>query len=145
MDGDIIIREARLEDIDEIVRQRRRMCEDMGERNQAALNAKQASTSTFLETALPAGTFRGWLGEMREGRVVAGSGMLIVPWLSRPCRSRAAARVDSQRVHRSGVPPARYCAPADAGHDRLLPTEGVSVGVAALERRRPSALRIARL
>jgi GNAT superfamily N-acetyltransferase len=84
MPEEIVIREARRDDIAEIVRQRRRMYEDMGERDTAALEAMQASTSAFLEKALPAGLFRAWLAERRAGRVVAGGGMMIVPWLSRP-------------------------------------------------------------
>jgi hypothetical protein len=50
---EILIREARLEDIAEIVRHRRWMYEDMGERDAPALEAMQAGTSTFLEKALP--------------------------------------------------------------------------------------------
>jgi len=79
MTEDIAIREARPEDIGEITRHRRWMYEDMGERDTAALDAMQASTSAFLEKALPAGIFRGWLAETRAGRVVAGGGMMIVP------------------------------------------------------------------
>jgi GNAT superfamily N-acetyltransferase len=84
MKQEIVIREAQREDIAEIVRHRRRMYEDMGERDSAALEAMQASTSAFLATALPAKLFRGWLAETCAGRVVAGGGMMIVPWLSRP-------------------------------------------------------------
>jgi GNAT superfamily N-acetyltransferase len=84
MPEDIVIREAQLQDVAEIVRQRRRMYEDMGESDAAALDAMQVSTSAFLETALPSSLFRGWLAETRAGRVIAGGGMMIVPWLSRP-------------------------------------------------------------
>jgi len=81
---EIVIREAQPEDIAEIVLHRRRMYEDMGERDATALDAMQVSTAAFLETAIPAGLFRGWLAETRAGRVVAGGGIMIVPWLSRP-------------------------------------------------------------
>jgi GNAT superfamily N-acetyltransferase len=84
MTDEVVLREARLQDIAEIVLQRRRMYEDMGERDTRALEAMQASTSAFLEKALTAGLFRGWLVETHAGRVVAGGGMMIVPWLSRP-------------------------------------------------------------
>ena len=84
MRDEIVIREARREDIADIVRHRRRMYEDMGERDARALEAMQASTSAFLETALPSGTFRGWMAETCSGCVVAGGGMMLVPWLSRP-------------------------------------------------------------
>ena len=80
----VVIREARPADIPEIVRQRRLMYEDLGERDTSALSAMQASSAEFLEEAIPAGIFRGWLAETRGGRVVAGGGMMIVPWLSRP-------------------------------------------------------------
>ena len=84
MQEEAVIREAQATDIAEIVRHRRRMYEDIGERNTGALEAMQASTSAFLEKAIPAGTFRGWLAQTSAGRVVAGGGMMIVPWLSRP-------------------------------------------------------------
>lgn len=84
MQDEIVIRQARPEDVAEIVRQRRRMYEDMGERDAAALDAMQATSAAFLEKAIPAGLFRGWLAQTPAGRVVAGGGMMIVPWLSRP-------------------------------------------------------------
>jgi len=84
MQQEIVIREAQPEDVAEIVRHRRRMYEDMGERDAAALDAMQASSAAFLEKAIPAGLFHGWLAQTRAGRVVAGGGMMIVPWLSRP-------------------------------------------------------------
>jgi len=84
MQEEIVIREAAPADITEIVRHRRRLYEELGERDARALEAMQASTSAFLEKALPAGIFRGWLAEGGAGRVVAGGGMMIVPWLSRP-------------------------------------------------------------
>ena len=80
----VVIREARPADIPEIVRQRRLMYEDLGERDASALSAMQASSAGFLEMAMPAGSFRGWLAETPAGRVVAGGGMMIVGWLSRP-------------------------------------------------------------
>ena len=84
MPDEIVIREAQPQDIAEIVRHRRRMYEEMGECNAAALDAMQASSAAFLERAIPGGLFRGWLAETRDRRVVAGGGMMIVPWLSRP-------------------------------------------------------------
>ena len=84
MPEEIVIREAGPADITEIVRHRRRLYEELVERDARALEAMQASTSAFLEQALPAGIFRGWLAEGGAGRVVAGGGMMIVPWLSRP-------------------------------------------------------------
>lgn len=84
MQDEIVIRQARPEDVAEIVRQRRRMYEDLGERDPAALDAMQATSAAFLEKAIPAGLFRGWLAQTPAGRVVAGGGMMIVPWLSRP-------------------------------------------------------------
>jgi len=84
MQEEIVIREARTTDIAEIVRHRRRMYEDIGERDARALDAMQASIWTFLEQAIPAGIFRGWLAQISAGRVIAGGGMMIVPWLSRP-------------------------------------------------------------
>jgi hypothetical protein len=57
MPDEIVIREAQPQDVAEIVRHRRRMYEDMGERDAAALDAMQASTAVFLEKAIPRGVF----------------------------------------------------------------------------------------
>lgn len=59
MPDQIVIREAQPQDVAEIVHRRRRMYEDMGERDAAVLDAMQASTAAFLEKAIPGGAFRG--------------------------------------------------------------------------------------
>ena len=52
MQQEIVIREAQPQDVAEIVRHRRRMYEDMGERDAAALDAMQASSAAFHAVSL---------------------------------------------------------------------------------------------
>jgi GNAT superfamily N-acetyltransferase len=84
MQEEIVIRKAQPTDIAQILRHRRSLYESLGERQEQTLDAMQASTSVFLEHAIPAGIFRGWLAETSARRVVGGGGMMIVPWLGRP-------------------------------------------------------------
>ncbi len=76
---DFTIREATPADIPEILRQRRRMYEDMQYRDTAALDKMTALTAAYLAEHMPAGWFRAWLASV-EGRVVAGGAVVITPW-----------------------------------------------------------------
>jgi GNAT superfamily N-acetyltransferase len=83
-----LIRQVGPGDVEEIVRQRCRMYEDVGERDGAALSAMAASTETYLRQAIPEGSFRAWLAETRDARVVGGGAVQIVPWPTRPGYAR---------------------------------------------------------
>jgi GNAT superfamily N-acetyltransferase len=75
----IIIREGTVEDIPEIARQRRRMCEDMNYTDADALSTMVTATSDYLKQAIPEGRFRSWLA-CDNGRVVAGGAVVISSW-----------------------------------------------------------------
>jgi GNAT superfamily N-acetyltransferase len=77
---EIQIRPATAVDIPEIVEHRRRMFADMGRGSEADRERMAVATEAHLRRALPAGTYRGWLAETPEGRVVAGAGIEIAPW-----------------------------------------------------------------
>jgi GNAT superfamily N-acetyltransferase len=83
MNTAILMREATLDDIPEIVRQRRAMYEDMDYKNPEALAAMVATSAAYLSEALPAGSFRAWLAVSGE-RIVGGGAIVISPWPSHP-------------------------------------------------------------
>jgi GNAT superfamily N-acetyltransferase len=74
------IRPATVRDLEAILRHRRRMCEDMGHRDAAVLDAMVADCRPLLRRWLEDGLYRGWLAE-REGAVVAGGGLIVSTWL----------------------------------------------------------------
>src|SRR5215470_3815705 len=86
----IHVREAGPGDVDVVMRHRRRMFEDMGTRDPRALEAMEATSRPFFARAFADGSYRGWLAE-DAGRVVAGGGVILVPFHSSP-RDPAARR-----------------------------------------------------
>lgn len=81
---EITLRPAGPPDLAAIIHHRRAMFEDMGYRDAAALDAMAASSRTFFAQALAEGWYRGWLAQNEAGEVVAGGGILILPWPSNP-------------------------------------------------------------
>lgn len=78
------IRAATPADLEVILRHRRRMFEDMGYRDPAALEATRSSSEPYIRQGLAEGFYRGWLAEEGAGRVVAGGGLVVHPWLGHP-------------------------------------------------------------
>ncbi len=81
--GDLRIRPASVDDVPELLRQRRGMYEAMGTRDEVALTAMVAASAEYLRKAMAEGAFRGWLAEV-DGRVVGGGGVIVTPWLAHP-------------------------------------------------------------
>jgi GNAT superfamily N-acetyltransferase len=79
----ILIREASASDIPEILRQRRRMYEDIHHTDSLVLDAVVSLSSAYLKTAMPDGSFRAWLAS-DGNRVVAGGAVVISPWPAHP-------------------------------------------------------------
>jgi GNAT superfamily N-acetyltransferase len=77
------IREASPIDIPEILRQRRRMYEDMHYTDSIALDTMASLSAAYLKTAMAEGSFRGWLAA-DGARTVAGGAVLISPWPAHP-------------------------------------------------------------
>jgi GNAT superfamily N-acetyltransferase len=77
------IRAATLDDIPEILRQRRGMYEDMDYSDAEALSAMLSVSAEYLAKALSDGSFRAWLASA-EDRVVAGGAVVISPWPAHP-------------------------------------------------------------
>lgn len=85
MEGkEITIRAATPGDRDAILGHRRGMFQDMGAATVQELDRMVAVTAPWLAAALADGSYRGWLAQTPDGRVVAGGGVIITPWLARP-------------------------------------------------------------
>ena len=81
------IREASARDIPEILRQRRRMYEDMHHNDPMSLDKMVSLSSGYLSTAMTNGSFRAWLATelaIEKDRVVAGGAVIISPWPAHP-------------------------------------------------------------
>jgi GNAT superfamily N-acetyltransferase len=76
--ADYRVRPATLDDTDVLVRHRVGMFTDMGVALDAA--ALEIAFRAWLTEMMPAGTYRAWLVETGEGRVVGGGGITVVPW-----------------------------------------------------------------
>jgi GNAT superfamily N-acetyltransferase len=78
-----ILRRATGDDLGVIGRHRRRMFEDMGHSDLAALDAMERATRPFLADGLRDGSYQGFLLES-GGRVVAGGGVALLPFQPQP-------------------------------------------------------------
>jgi len=65
--------------ISEIVRQRRRMYEDMNYNDAPALATMASLTADFLAKAIPDGSFHAWLASYGN-HTVAGGAVFVSPW-----------------------------------------------------------------
>jgi len=74
---EIVIRQATVADIPDLVRLRRIMFEAMGWSDAAKLDASDVACQAYFAEAIPAGAFYGWLAVIPSGEAV-GSGGLVV-------------------------------------------------------------------
>lgn len=100
---EISIRQATLADIPEIVRQRRRMYEDMHYTNTVTLDRMCTLTADYLRITIPIGSFHAWLACSSE-RPVGGGAVLITPWPAHTydleCRRATILNVYTDPEHR---------------------------------------------
>jgi len=80
----VTIRAATPADLDVVMRHRRSMFADMGNRERVDLDAMDASSRPLFARALGEGSYRGWLAQEHDGRVVAGGGIILLPYHSSP-------------------------------------------------------------
>jgi GNAT superfamily N-acetyltransferase len=78
----ITIRKGNLADIATILHHRRAMFFDMGHTDAAALDRMEASGEPWLHQAIAGGWYKQWLAEDGHGKIVAGAGVVVVPWPS---------------------------------------------------------------
>jgi GNAT superfamily N-acetyltransferase len=134
---DYRIRAATLDDLDTLVHHRVAMFTDMGvEVNVAALSH---AYNAWLQKMLPPGNYHAWVSETASGAVVAGGGILVLPWPPGPQalsgerlafvyniytepahRKRGLARSLMETIHawcaKEGIPALALNAAADARH-----------------------------
>jgi ribosomal protein S18 acetylase RimI-like enzyme len=79
----ITIRQASFDDVPEILRQRRRMYEDMGYEDTLALDGMVSVSTGYLAEHMADGSFRAWLACDGQ-RVIAGGAVIISPWPAHP-------------------------------------------------------------
>jgi GNAT superfamily N-acetyltransferase len=83
--GEYVLREATLDDVQVLVRQRRLMfMEATGAKDEEALNSMDRVYERYIRRALPSGNFKAWLVETKEGEVVSGGGISIYEQPPRP-------------------------------------------------------------
>jgi GNAT superfamily N-acetyltransferase len=85
------LRKAGVLDLGTIMHHRRCMFSEMGFRDNAALDAMEATSAPFIKAGIESGSYRGWLVESAEG-VIAGGGVVITGFPSapqdpKPCRA----------------------------------------------------------
>ena len=80
----IDIRTATSDDCAVILHHRRSMFEDMKEGTAEDLDRMIDATAPWLAKALADGSYRGWLAQDPQGRVVAGGGVLVSSWPAGP-------------------------------------------------------------
>jgi len=90
---EIRIRLAGIEDVNHLVHHRREMFVDMGYKNAAELDGADEIAREYFNAALRDGSYKGWLAEdvshaESSGEVVAGGGIVLVPWAGYPGEPR---------------------------------------------------------
>jgi GNAT superfamily N-acetyltransferase len=83
-DSEITFRPATLEDCEIILHHRREMFRDMGTGTSEELDHMVNAARPWLKRALTEGSYRGWLAQDHDGRVLSGGGILISSWPPRP-------------------------------------------------------------
>jgi len=82
-DSEYIVRKATLADAAILARQRRLMFDAIQEITQTDGDEMEAAIMAYVERAMPAGTFHGWLVE-HDGVAVAGGGLQLRTLMPRP-------------------------------------------------------------
>jgi GNAT superfamily N-acetyltransferase len=86
---DICIRSAGIEDLTHLLHHRRAMFEEMGFRDSAVLDTVEHFSRKYFNKALLNGTYKAWLAENLNSRVVGGGGILIAAWPGYPGENNA--------------------------------------------------------
>ncbi len=82
------IRPAIPQDLDAVLYHRRRMFEDMGYTDRQALDTMLAISTPLIRSGLIDGTYRGWLVETTRDSIIAGGGVIILPFQPHPVDPR---------------------------------------------------------
>ena len=76
----LIIREATTSDVPVLVRHRRQMWWDMGQRDGLTLDRMERAATEYFIQAVPQGSYRGFLAVDSSGKILGGGGIVINPW-----------------------------------------------------------------
>lgn len=76
----IIIRTATAHDIPTLIHHRLSMWRDMGRRDQPMLEQMKVAAREYFSSAVPDGSYRGFLAVNEAGEVVGGGGVVVSPW-----------------------------------------------------------------
>jgi ribosomal protein S18 acetylase RimI-like enzyme len=76
----LVIREATTADIPVLLRHRRLMWWDMGQRDELALDQMERAATEYFSQAVPQGSYRGFVAIDSTGMVIGGGGIVISPW-----------------------------------------------------------------
>ncbi|MHA2297306.1 MAG: GNAT family N-acetyltransferase [Candidatus Hodarchaeales archaeon] len=77
MTDKVIVRQATIEDIPDLVKLRRMMFEWMGYDDSSQLDASDEATKEYFSEAIPTKEFRGWLAVTDGGEAVGSGGLVI--------------------------------------------------------------------
>ena len=80
MTDEIIIRQATLDDVEQIVTHRRRMFEDMGNTDSEGLSRMASTFRPWLISHMQNNVYHSWLACDPQGKVVAGSDVWLIDW-----------------------------------------------------------------
>jgi GNAT superfamily N-acetyltransferase len=83
------VRKANLGDLEHLLRHRRAMFKEMGFRDTAVLDRVEDLSREYFSEALRIGTYRAWLAEELNGRIVGGGGIVIATWPGYPGENHA--------------------------------------------------------
>ena len=78
--AEVKIREATSSDLPILLRHRRLMWWDMGQRDEAALALMEKAATEYFIQALREGSYRGFLAVDPNGEVIGGGGIVVSPW-----------------------------------------------------------------
>lgn len=77
---EVAIRPATAANISTLIRHRRMMWWDMGRRDQEALELMEQAAMEYFSSAVPDGSYRGFLALDPAGQIIGGAGVVISPW-----------------------------------------------------------------
>jgi len=80
MPPEIIIRPATADDIPTLIHHRLAMWWDMGRRDQPMLEQMKVAAREYFSSAVPDGSYQGFLAISEAGEVVGGGGVVVSPW-----------------------------------------------------------------
>jgi GNAT superfamily N-acetyltransferase len=87
---EIRIRTAGVEDLADLIHQRRAMFEEMGHTDAGVLDRVDVVSREYFSAAWSAEKYRGWLAEELSGEIIGGGGIVIADWPGYPGEKRAA-------------------------------------------------------